>query len=530
MSWNDVQDIDDSLRDALGKFNWSEAAEICQRFIKRTREESAPCPQDAAIDILAALRKKRRFELMVPVAEALILSGQQHPRVRFQYAQAMVDQGWLVAPEPVLQRLTAEPLHGESQADQARGLLGRLYKQRFVNIGDASNGYARAFFEQALAEYLQGYRRNPASNYQHGINAVALIHRGRADGLPMQYAPDPDVIAREILATVPAQTTVAFDIATRMEAQIALRDVESAQRSALEYIDHGDADFFEVSSTLRQLEEVWRFKDDQSPGSTLLPMLRAARLKREGGGMQSSSAGLRKEMSRVKFALKQLEKVHGDLGMVTLKWYETGLQRTKSVARIESLNGRGRGTGWLVDASVFEPGNAGLLLITNAHVVNPDGSGGALTPDRAQANFQGLNAVLGFEDEVVWSSPPDEFDATILRVKAPPASAVGLPVNLKKVRLTEPAPLVYIIGHPQGRDVELSLHDNKLLACNDRLLHYRAPTEPGSSGSPVFDDVQWQVIGLHHAGGTLKRLDGTDDPYEANEAISILAIQHARRP
>jgi V8-like Glu-specific endopeptidase len=64
-----------------------------------------------------------------------------------------------------------------------------------------------------------------------------------------------------------------------------------------------------------------------------------------------------------------------------------------------------------------------------------------------------------------------------------------------------------------------------LLDHNDRLLHYRSPTEPGSSGSPVFND-QWELIALHHAGGTdLPRLNNHGGTYAANEGITLPAIR-----
>jgi V8-like Glu-specific endopeptidase len=85
------------------------------------------------------------------------------------------------------------------------------------------------------------------------------------------------------------------------------------------------------------------------------------------------------------------------------------------------------------------------------------------------------------------------------------------------------------MGHPGGRDLEFSLPDNKLLECNDRVLRYRAPTKPGSSGSPVFEDNAWEVIGLHHAGDVYEGLDGTSPAYEANEGIAITAVQQQTR-
>jgi hypothetical protein len=45
----------------------------------------------------------------------------------------------------------------------------------------------------------------------------------------------------------------------------------------------------------------------------------------------------------------------------------------------------------------------------------------------------------------------------------------------------------------------------------------------------VFEADAWQVVGLHHAGGTFQRLDGGTPPYDANEGISIRAIRDATK-
>ena len=76
------------------------------------------------------------------------------------------------------------------------------------------------------------------------------------------------------------------------------------------------------------------------------------------------------------------------------------------------------------------------------------------------------------------------------------------------------------------------LQDNILLDYDHRVLHYRSPTEGGSSGSPVSDD-EWRLIGLHHAGGTgMPQLNKAGGTYAANEGITIDAIRGglAHRP
>jgi V8-like Glu-specific endopeptidase len=83
-----------------------------------------------------------------------------------------------------------------------------------------------------------------------------------------------------------------------------------------------------------------------------------------------------------------------------------------------------------------------------------------------------------------------------------------------------------VIGHPRGlAQPQFSLQDNVLLDYDDRVLHYRSPTEGGSSGSPVFNN-EWQLIGLHHAGGfNLPQLNEAGGTHAANEGITFDAIR-----
>jgi V8-like Glu-specific endopeptidase len=60
--------------------------------------------------------------------------------------------------------------------------------------------------------------------------------------------------------------------------------------------------------------------------------------------------------------------------------------------------------------------------------------------------------------------------------------------------------LCYVIGYPKGGGRSFSINDNLLLDYDARRLHYRAPAEGGSLGSPMFNP-KWGVIGIHHRGG-----------------------------
>jgi hypothetical protein len=125
------------------------------------------------------------------------------------------------------------------------------------------------------------------------------------------------------------------------------------------------------------------------------------------------------------------------------------------------------------------------------------------------------------------SRPP--LDATLLRLDRPVESPPEIFPIAKRLPAKDGQQKVYVIGHPLGGGLSISLTDNALLGYDDRLLHYRAPTEGGSSGSPVFNN-QWKLIGLHHAGGHgLQRLDGQPGTYDANEGIQMPRIIEAVR-
>lgn len=94
---------------------------------------------------------------------------------------------------------------------------------------------------------------------------------------------------------------------------------------------------------------------------------------------------------------------------------------------------------------------------------------------------------------------------------------------------------VNIVGHPMGRLKEISVRNNRLTLQLDEFLHYECDTEPGNSGSPVFND-QWEIVALHHSGvprtdnqGRLLRKDGQLwSPGDGDDAVDWIANEGAR--
>lgn len=536
MPWDDAVELERELNRALDSFDWEEVDAICNKIINRVAADSSLLPESSAKRLIRSLRRKSRFRSMTLLAGALLQSGLLTAEVRRQYAQSLIDQSMFFEAEPTLQAIIQDPQSVRKEVAEAKGLLGRIYKQLYVNGKDPASPRNRANLERALKEYWEGYKLNTYENYWHGINVVALTEQTRRDEQATGGLQDATALAKEIVATLDererqGEKVYAFDEATRMEAYVALGQHKDVLNTALRYLDCSDADAFELQSTIRQLTQVWQLRDEEPPGNLLLPILKAAHLSRVGGGIDLDAKKIAREAAAAAKADPELETILGKTRMATFRWYRKGLAQCNSVARIERRDGTGHGTGWLVKAADFFPGWTGVLLLTNNHVISDPENPHSILPGDSQVNFQALGEVYDVENEIVWSSSYKELDATFLILKG---EGVPTPPPLilheRRMALADPPPRMYIIGHPDGRDLEISLQDNLLVACNDRLVHYRTPTEPGSSGSPVFEPEDWRVVALHHKGSKqMRRIDGQDGTYEANEGIAIQAIQEQTR-
>ncbi len=81
---------------------------------------------------------------------------------------------------------------------------------------------------------------------------------------------------------------------------------------------------------------------------------------------------------------------------------------------------------------------------------------------------------------------------------------------------------VNIIQHPGGHYKKISMQNNFVAFANARDIQYLTTTEPGSSGSPVFDN-NFVVVGIHHSGGDLLEPDSSRR-YLRNAGSSMIAV------
>jgi len=517
---------------ALKTFDWPRSDALCERIAGAIRSD----PSGAAAPvgrILKRLRRARRFQSMALLADAMFESGVASTESGVQYAQALTDTRSLSAAEAFLDWLSRRP-DAASMASEIVGLRGRIAKQHHINTPDAQIDRARRYLVESVRHYLAGFDLDRSVYFWHGINAAALIARAHRKGIPVDQFPASKALARSIVETVtsPGKTGDQHDvwrIGTELEAHIALKNWVRAADAAVRYTAAEEADAFQIASTLRQLTEVWELTSNAPPGSQILPTLRAALLAREGGGFRLEPHQVAADLE----GSAGLEKVFGAGQFKTVKWYQHGLDCCESIARIETSEGNSEGTGWVCRTdALFGNGSDKLLLVTNSHVVNAEGGEGALRFDKAAVRFE-ISGHVSRCSSIVWSSPIKECDATIVELDSLPPKVAGLSLSDEALTMrppTDKARRLYIIGYAGGRGLSFSFNDNVMIACSDRRVHYRTPTEGGSSGSPVFNEDSWDVVALHHAGkAKMPKLDDPASFYEANEGIPIAAIRAAIR-
>lgn len=532
------------LASLLAAFDRLAYTALCTELVARLYQSNESFTEAEAADVLRLLRGKRQFDLMQRVGDALLQTGRGSFKIHRQYAQALIDQGLLTAALAVLTDLLNHLAEinpptpaGDREWAEALGLRGRAYKQLYLNTKDSTNPEVQQHLGRAIAAYQMVYDSASEKHTWHGINVVALAWRAARDGVTLPVPVDVAGLATRILRTIEDrdEDATAWDIATAAEACLALNQPEEALRLVERYVQRPEADAFELGSTLRQLTEVWQLADEPGPSRLLLPILQAELLQREGGQLILDISTLQQQQAEAPDTVQAYERVFGEDAFQTYMWYQRGAARCLAVARVGRELERGLGTGFLVHGEKLHEQLTGqLLLLTNSHVLSDDlNVFGALRSDEALITFEVADQThhpyqVG---RLLWSSPPAVLDTTIVqfadadqtRLQQLAETITPYPVAPRLPLLDGSLQRVYVIGHPAGGTLCLSLQDNLFLDHDEHLLHYRTPTAGGSSGSPVFNQ-QWELIGIHHKGGPLPRLHDQTGTYAANEGLWIQAI------
>lgn len=527
-----IGDLLNELAREVEESGWSRVDEIAGALAKRAHELKAEVGRVA----LERLRLALRFPAMQTLASSMIQAGTADLSVRFEHVVAVLGQGDVTAAVALLNDIGERVLPVGIDRISLLNLQGQTYKRAALATHDPAQ--AGRLLSKSIRHYHEASKTatslgNDQAWLANRSNVVALLARAGRKRLALEgvRADQVQALAGELLERARLDhargTSTTADFAAAIEANIALADYDEAARWASRLASGGPRLGFEINATLRQLVDVWELREDSAGGQLVLPLLQAALLGREKGHVVVEAKSVATNVD----TQAQLERVFGNERYKPLAWFMNGLQRCRAIARIERQAGQAHGSGILVPGDRLHPGLANQwLLMTNAHVLcsREDPQPGALWPDEARATFHGLAG----EDQgpfrvsrIVWSSPIHGLDTTLAALERAPATVPAYDLSERPPALDQSS-RIYAIGHPLGGDLSLSLDDNHLLGFQPPRIHYRTPTEKGSSGSPLFDD-QWNLIGLHHAGSdNMRRLDGSGF-YQANEGFWIKSIREA---
>lgn len=211
---------------------------------------------------------------------------------------------------------------------------------------------------------------------------------------------------------------------------------------------------------------------------------------------------------------KQLEKILGKTStLLPIHFLAEGIEAAKCVVRIilQTVKGTSMGTGFLIDSN---------LIITNNHVLSSEQDAADAT---IQFGYEEIkpghpNPITNFKLEpktVFLTSIADDW--TVVKIKGDANGEYGsLKLQANKLSV---GTYVNIIQHPGGGYKQIGLYRNVVTYVDNDIVQYLTDTEPGSSGSPVFNS-NWEVVALHNSSGIAKEQSNTGS-YLRNQGINI---------
>ncbi|MCP4406158.1 MAG: hypothetical protein GY807_00020 [Gammaproteobacteria bacterium] len=202
---------------------------------------------------------------------------------------------------------------------------------------------------------------------------------------------------------------------------------------------------------------------------------------------------------------QHFEKISGGADFLPASFLRDGAGNAAAVCRINLPSGSG--TGFLIATRNF--------IMTNNHVIGSvDEAESAVAEFRFEEGEDSIQVNLDPQQFFITSA---DLDFTIVGCDGSALSDINPIPLLRSPSTVTRREQVNIVQHPRGRQKEVALHNNEVSRVKDKVVWYTTDTEPGSSGSPVFNN-SWDLVALHHAGWN------NGDGKATNEGIRIAAI------
>ena len=197
----------------------------------------------------------------------------------------------------------------------------------------------------------------------------------------------------------------------------------------------------------------------------------------------------RDDATVAEFNIKRFyEKVHLGADFLPARFLRDGDDRARAVCRIRTLDGAS-GTGFLVSNT--------NSIMTNNHVLPTAALAAESTAEFGyESGGQKIHVALRPDTFFITNS---KLDYTIVACDRDVVTGVVAIPLLRSPSTITRGERVNVIQHPRGRPKEVAIRSNDVIGVLKTVVRYRADTEPGSSGSPVFNDA-WDLVALHHAG------------------------------
>jgi hypothetical protein len=191
----------------------------------------------------------------------------------------------------------------------------------------------------------------------------------------------------------------------------------------------------------------------------------------------------------------------------------------RAIGRLDLLEQSPDGTRGLVTCTgAILPGG---WVLTNHHCIPSDSANKLLAASILTGYLvQGDSSAKRYTLSVAPQDWQDVLDYSLVRMQEIPTDIP--PLRLEDVAVDPGAPLL-VIHHPLGRPKVMTRF--RCFALRDQadgpILRHRCDTQPGSSGSILFDR-DMRPVALHHSGGMT-----ANDDASFNKSTRITAILHA---